>query len=181
VLTSHQKNCSRPPTELMGCLSLRQTLFVTPADRLDAAFFTRVDSSVKVIATHSAGYDHIDLSAANRTKDRDSQSPCTIDRCGSRPHLLLLLGASRRAYEAQRLVRNGNWNPSDLTLLLGWQLTGQILGIYGMGHIGQAVAERARGFGMKIHYHDRHRLSPEIEKDRYSATTSMICSESAHF
>jgi lactate dehydrogenase-like 2-hydroxyacid dehydrogenase len=63
------------------------------------------------------------------------------------------------------VVRSGNWNPSDLTLLLGWQLTGKILGIYGMGRIGQAVAKRARGFGMKIHYHDPHRLSPEIEGD----------------
>jgi len=79
--------------------------------------------------------------------------------------LLLLLGASRRAYEALHVIHSGNWNPLDLTLLLGWQITGKILGIYGMGRIGQAVAKRARGFGMKIHYHDPHRLSPEIEGD----------------
>ena len=53
--------------------------------------------------------------------------------------LLLLLGASRRAYEALQVVRSGNWSPSDLTLLLGWQLTGKTLGIYGMGRIGQRL------------------------------------------
>ena len=140
-------------------------MFVTPADRRDAAFFTRVASSVKVIATHSAGYDHLDLSAAAARKIAIANIPALSTDAVADLTLLLLLGASRRAYEAQQVVRSGNWNPSDLTLLLGWQLTGKILGIYGMGHIGQAVAERARGFGMKIHYHDRHRLSTEIEKD----------------
>ena len=140
-------------------------MFVTPADRLDAAFFTRVASSVKVIATHSAGYDHIDLSAAAARKIGIANIPALSTDAVADLMVLLLLGASRRAYEAQQVVRSGNWNPSDLTLLLGWRLAGEILGIYGMGHIGQAVAERARGFGMKIHYHDRHRLSPEIEKD----------------
>jgi lactate dehydrogenase-like 2-hydroxyacid dehydrogenase len=65
-------------------------------------------------------------------------------------------------------------------LLLGWQLAGKILGIYGMGRIGQAVAKRARGFGMKIHYHDRHRLSPEIEGDAIFHDNLYDCSESAH-
>jgi lactate dehydrogenase-like 2-hydroxyacid dehydrogenase len=63
------------------------------------------------------------------------------------------------------VVHSENWNPSDPTLLLGWQLTGKILGICGMGRIGQAVAKRARGFGMNIHYHEPHRFSPEIEGD----------------
>jgi lactate dehydrogenase-like 2-hydroxyacid dehydrogenase len=105
------------------------------------------------------------LSAAAARKIAIANIPALSTDAVADLTLLLLLGASRRAYEAQQVVRSGNWNPSDLTLLLGWQLTGKILGIYGMGHIGQAVAERARGFGMKIHYHDRHRLSPEIEKD----------------
>jgi lactate dehydrogenase-like 2-hydroxyacid dehydrogenase len=153
------------PEELLSAADGADAMFVTPADRLDAAFFTRVASSVKVIATHSAGYDHIDLSAAAARKIAIANIPALSTDAVADLTLLLLLGASRRAYEAQQVVRSGNWNPSDLTLLLGWQLTGKILGIYGMGHIGQAVAERARGFGMKIHYHDRHRLSPELEKD----------------
>ena len=139
-------------------------MFVTPADRLDAAFVTRVASSVKVIATHSAGYNHIDLSAAAARRIAIAHIP-GISTNAVADITLLLLEASRRAYEACKWSGGGNWNPSDLSLLLGGQLTGKTLGIFGMVRIGQAVAKRARGFGMKIHYHDAHRLSPEIEKD----------------
>jgi lactate dehydrogenase-like 2-hydroxyacid dehydrogenase len=80
--------------------------------------------------------------------------------------MLLLLGASRRAYEAQELVRTGAWKqPLDPDTLLGWQVGGKVLGILGMGRVGQAVARRARGFGMKIHYHDRSELPAETEGD----------------
>jgi lactate dehydrogenase-like 2-hydroxyacid dehydrogenase len=161
-----KKNGSRfPLEELLLAADGADAMLVTPADRLDAAFFTRVASSVKVIATHSVGYDHIDLKAAAARKIAIAYLPGISTDAVADITLLLLLGASRRAHEALQVVRSGSWNPSDLTLLLGWQLTGKILGIYGMGRIGQAVAKRARGFGMKIHYHDPHRLSPEIEGD----------------
>src|ERR1700723_3715374 len=153
------------PEELLSAADGADGMFVTPADRLDAAFFNRVASSVKVIATHSVGNDHIDLKAAAARKIAIAHVPALSTDAVADITLLLLLGASRRAYEALQVVHSGNWNPLDLTLLLGWQLTGKILGIYGMGRIGQAVAKRARGFGMKIHYHDPHRLSPEIEGD----------------
>jgi lactate dehydrogenase-like 2-hydroxyacid dehydrogenase len=161
-----KKNGSRfTLEELLLAADGADAMLVTPADRLDAAFFTRVASSVKVIATHSVGYDHIDLKAAAARKIAIAYLPGISTDAVADITLLLLLGASRRAHEALQVVRSGSWNPSDLTLLLGWQLTGKILGIYGMGRIGQAVAKRARGFGMKIHYHDPHRLSPEIEGD----------------
>jgi phosphoglycerate dehydrogenase-like enzyme len=77
--------------------------------------------------------------------------------------MLLLLGASRRAYEAQEMVRTGAWKqPLGTDLLLGWQVGGKVLGILGMGRVGQSVARRARGFGMKIHYHDPSELPAEI-------------------
>jgi lactate dehydrogenase-like 2-hydroxyacid dehydrogenase len=79
--------------------------------------------------------------------------------------MLLLLGASRRAYEAQELVRTGAWKPMSPDMLLGWQVGGKILGILGMGRVGQAVARRARGFGMRIHYSDASELSAEIVSD----------------
>jgi lactate dehydrogenase-like 2-hydroxyacid dehydrogenase len=76
-----------------------------------------------------------------------------------------LLGASRRAYEAQELVRTGAWKPMSPDMLLGWQVGGKVLGILGMGRVGQAMARRGRGFGMKIHYHDRSELPAEIAGD----------------
>jgi lactate dehydrogenase-like 2-hydroxyacid dehydrogenase len=154
-----------PREELLSAADGADAMFVTPADRLDATFFNRVASSVKVIATHSVGVDHIDLKAAAARKIAIAYIPGISTDAVADITLLLLLGASRRAYEALQVVHSGNWNPSDLTLLLGWQLTGKSLGIYGMGRIGQAVAKRARGFGMKIHYHDPHRWAAEIEGD----------------
>jgi lactate dehydrogenase-like 2-hydroxyacid dehydrogenase len=79
--------------------------------------------------------------------------------------MLLLLGASRRAYEAQELVRAGAWRPLSPKMLLGWQVGGKILGIFGMGHVGRAMARRARGFGMKIHYSNGSKLPPNLEEE----------------
>ena len=149
------------PDELLSAANGADAMLVTPADRLDAAFFNRVASSVKVIATHSVGYDHIDLHAAAERKIPIAYLPGLSTDAVADLTLLLLLGASRRAYEALQVVRSGSWNPTDLTALLGRQLTGKILGIYGMGRIGPEVAKRARGFGMKIHYYDPHRLPAE--------------------
>ncbi len=115
------------PEELLSAADGADAMLVTPADRLGAAFFGRVDSSVKIIATHSAGYEHIDLSAAAARKISITNVPALSTDAVADLTLLLLLGASRRAYEAQQVVWSGNWNPLDLTLVLGWQLTGKIL------------------------------------------------------
>jgi lactate dehydrogenase-like 2-hydroxyacid dehydrogenase len=79
--------------------------------------------------------------------------------------MLLLLGASRRAWEAQELVPTGAWRPLSPDMLLGWQLGGKVLGIFGMGRVGQALARRARGFGVKIHYCNASQLPAEIAGD----------------
>jgi lactate dehydrogenase-like 2-hydroxyacid dehydrogenase len=161
-----KKNGARfTPEELLSAADGADAMLITLADRLDASFFNRVASSVKVIATYSVGYDHIDLKAAAARKIAVASTPGISADAVADVTLLLLLGASRRAYEALQVVRDGSWNPIDATALLGWQLTGKILGIYGMGKIGLAVAKRARSFGMKIHYHDPHRLPAEIEGD----------------
>jgi lactate dehydrogenase-like 2-hydroxyacid dehydrogenase len=137
--------------ELLAAADGADAMLVTLADRIDAEFFKRVSASVKVIATYSVGYDHIDLRAAAERKIAIAYTPSVETDAVADLAMLLLLGASRRAYEAQELVRSGAWKSSGATALLGWQPTGKILGIFGMGHIGQAVARRARGFGMKIH------------------------------
>ncbi len=140
-------------------------LFITPADRLDSGFFEKVSPTVRIIATYSVGFEHIDVEAATRRKISVAYTPGVNNEATADIAMLLLLGASRRAYEAQELVRKGEWKPLGPDMLLGWQVGGKILGIFGMGRVGQALARRARGFGMKIHYSDTSELPAEIAGD----------------
>jgi lactate dehydrogenase-like 2-hydroxyacid dehydrogenase len=140
-------------------------LFITLADRLDSEFFQNVSSGVKIIASYGVGVDHIDLEAAARRDIAVAYTPGVNHEATADIAMLLLLGASRRAYEAQELVRTGAWKPLSPDMLLGWQVGGKVLGILGMGHVGQAVARRARGFGMKIHYYDTSELPAKIADD----------------
>jgi lactate dehydrogenase-like 2-hydroxyacid dehydrogenase len=148
--------------ELITAAEGADALFISPADKLDATFFARIPKSVKAIATFSVGYDHVDLAAAKASGIPISNTPGVLTDATADVAMLLLLGASRRAYEAQQLVRSGQWAKSKPADLLGWQLGGRVLGIYGMGRIGQALAHRARAFGMTIHYNNRRPL-PESE------------------
>jgi lactate dehydrogenase-like 2-hydroxyacid dehydrogenase len=140
-------------------------LFITPVDRLDSEFFKSVSPSVKVIATYSVGLEHIDLAGAARRRIAIAYTPGINSEATADIAMLLMLGASRRAYEAQEIIRTGAWQPTSSTLLLGWQVGGKTLGIFGMGRVGQAVARRARGFGMKIHYSNPSRLPNEVAGD----------------
>jgi lactate dehydrogenase-like 2-hydroxyacid dehydrogenase len=151
--------------EMLSATEGANALFITPADRLDSGFFQKVSPTVKIIATFSVGFEHIDLEAAARRNIPIAYPPGVNSEATADIAMLLLLGASRRAYEAQEMVRTGAWKPLSPDMLLGWQIGGKVLGILGMGRVGQAVAHRARGFGMKIHYHDRSELPAEIAGD----------------
>jgi lactate dehydrogenase-like 2-hydroxyacid dehydrogenase len=151
--------------ELLRAAEGADALFISPVDRLDAEFFRRVPASVKVIATFSVGYDHIDLGAAAARGIAIANTPGVLTDATADLAMLLLLGASRRAYEAEQLLRSGAWAKTSSAKLLGWQPTGKVLGIFGMGRIGQAVAHRARAFGMKIHYSNRNPVPKELASD----------------
>src|SRR6202162_5372580 len=152
--------------KLLSAAEGADALFITPADRLDSGFFQKVSPTVKIIVTYSVGFEHIDLEAAARRKISVAYPPGVNHEATADIALLLLLGASRRAYEAQELVRSGAWTqPMGTDMLLGWQVGGKVLGIFGMGRVGQAVARRARGFGMKIHYSNASELPAEIAGD----------------
>jgi lactate dehydrogenase-like 2-hydroxyacid dehydrogenase len=153
------------PQDLLRAAEGADALFITPADRLDSGFFEKVSPTIKIIATYSVGFEHIDLEAAARRKISVAYTPGVNQEATADIAMLLLLGASRRAYEAQELVRTGAWKPMTPDMLLGWQLGGKILGVFGMGRVGQALARRARGFGMKIHYCNTSLLPPEIAGD----------------
>jgi lactate dehydrogenase-like 2-hydroxyacid dehydrogenase len=164
-----RRNPNQSPFSTQSLLSAAEgadALFITPAERLDSGFFQNVSPTVKVIATYSVGFEHIDLEAAARRKIPVAYTPGVNSDATADIAMLLMLGASRRAYEAQELVRTGAWKqPLSTNMLLGWQVGGKVLGIFGMGRVGQAVARRARGFGMKIHYSNGSKLAAEIAGD----------------
>ena len=147
--------------ELLAAARGADALLVGPSDELDAMFFELLPNSVKVIATFSVGCDHIDVAAGRIRGIPIANTPGVLTDATADLTLFLILAASRRAYEGQNLVRSGEWSRSKSKSLLGVQITGKVLGIYGMGRIGQAVAKRAKVFGMLIHYCNRRELPRE--------------------
>lgn len=139
-------------------------LLICPTERIDKALIDALPQSVKIIATYSVGVDHIDVAAAKAKGVVVTHTPDVLTDATAEIALLLLLGAARRAHEGDEMMRLNAWTGWTPTQLLGRQLTGKALGILGMGRIGQAVAARARAFGMTIHYSNRKRLAAKLEE-----------------
>jgi lactate dehydrogenase-like 2-hydroxyacid dehydrogenase len=133
-------------------------------DKMTAAVFSRLPDRVRIVASFGVGTDHLDLAAAKARGVVVSNTPEVLTDATAEVALLLLLGAARRAYEGQEMLRAGRWTGWTPTQLMGHQLSGKRLGIVGLGRIGQAVARRARGFGVEIHYTDQRPLPPEKEE-----------------
>ena len=119
---------------------------------------------LKIIANHSVGVDHCDLEALAKRGIVVTNTPDVLSDATAEIAILLMLGAARRAVEGDTLVRTGQWNSWSPSFMVGHQVTGKRLGILGMGRVGQVVAKRAAGFDMQIHYHNRRRLDPELER-----------------
>ncbi|HEX2942741.1 MAG TPA: D-glycerate dehydrogenase [Rhodopila sp.] len=139
-------------------------LLCCPGDTVDAQTIAALPDSVKVIGTFSVGYDHIDIAAARARGIAVCNTPDVLSVATAECAMLLLLAAARRVGEGERLVRSGKWQGWAPTQLLGTQVSGRQLGIFGMGRIGRELARMARGFGMAIHYRDMNRLPPELEQ-----------------
>jgi lactate dehydrogenase-like 2-hydroxyacid dehydrogenase len=119
---------------------------------------------LKVIANHSVGVDHVDLAAAKAKGIIVTNTPDVLSDATAEIAILCMLGAARRASEGDRMVREERWDSWSPAFMVGRQVTGKRFGVAGMGRVGQVTAQRARGFGMEIHYHNRRRLPPELEK-----------------
>ncbi len=162
------------PDELIERSAGAEAVLTCSTELWPAAQIERLPGAVRAIATFSAGADHIDLAAARARGITVTNTPDVVTEATADIAMLCLLGAARRAFEGEAMVRVGKWTGWTPTQLLGLDLTGAVLGIVGMGRIGQAVARRARGFGLQIHYHNRQRLAPQLEHgavfhDRLSA------------
>ncbi|MGI4746089.1 MAG: 2-hydroxyacid dehydrogenase [Janthinobacterium lividum] len=140
-------------------------LLVTSGTRVPAALIHALPDCVRQVATVSVGFDHIDCGALRDRGIILTNTPDVLTDCNADLTFLLILGACRRATEYAAVIRSGWGRPLGMTELLGIQVTGKTLGIIGMGRIGRAVARRARGFGMRVLYHNRTRLPPDLEQD----------------
>ena len=141
-----------------------RALLVCSSDKLTPDAIARLPESIEIVSTFSVGYEHINVEAASERKMLVTNTPDVLTDATADITMLCLLGAARRATEGLLMLREGRWNSWRTTLLLGTHVTGKRIGILGMGRIGQAVAARARGFGMRVHYHNRSRLSPDLEQ-----------------
>ncbi|MCX8133275.1 MAG: D-glycerate dehydrogenase [Roseococcus sp.] len=133
-------------------------------DPMGAATIAALPASVRVIATFSVGYDHVDVAAARARGIIVTNTPEVLSFATAECAMTLMLMAARRAGEGERLVRARRWEGWAPTQLLGVTLEGKKLGILGMGRIGRELAAMARGLRMEIHYRDLRRLPPELEQ-----------------
>ena len=166
----------RGPEQLIALGAGMDGILAAPGDPLTAQVIEGLDDSVRIIATFSVGYEHIDADAARARGIAVTNTPGVLTESTAEIAMLLLLGAARRASEGDALVRAGRWRGWTPTQLLGVQVSGKRLGIVGMGRVGHAVARRARAFGMTILYHNRNRLSADEEEGAtyYAALDDML-------
>ncbi len=151
--------------ELADAMQRADVLVPTVTDQIDAALLARAGDKLKLIANFGAGIDHIDVQTARQRGILVSNTPGVVTEDTADMTLALILAVTRRIPEGLAVMQAGDWEGWAPTAFLGGRLGGRRLGILGMGRIGQAVARRARVFGMQIHYHNRKRLRPETEAE----------------
>jgi lactate dehydrogenase-like 2-hydroxyacid dehydrogenase len=162
--------------EIVALSEGADALLVCATEKFPRSLIERLPMSVRILSTFSAGTDHIDLAAARERGIRIGNAPHGVTIATAEIAMLLILGAARRAPEGEALVRGRAWTGWSPLQLLGRRLDGKVLGILGMGRIGQAVARRARAFDMIVHYHNRKRLpSAEEAGAVYHPTFDSLC------
>jgi glyoxylate reductase len=149
--------------ELIAAVGRAEVLVPTVTDRIDAQVIEAAGTQLKLIASFGTGVDHIDLAAAQARDIIVTNTPGVLTDDTADMAMALILAVARRIGAGERLARSGEWRGWSPTSMLGTRLTGKRLGIVGMGRIGQAVARRARAFGLSIHYHNRKRVYRDVE------------------
>ena len=155
--------------ELVQVMQSADVLVPTVTDKIDADMLEQAGPQLKLIASFGTGVDHIDLVAAKAKGITVTNTPGVLTEDTADVAMALILAVPRRIAEGDRRARSGEWMGWSPTGMLGHRINGKRLGIIGMGQIGQAIARRARGFGMSIHYHNRNPVHPATE-DELEAT-----------
>ena len=151
--------------ELIEAVKIADILVPTVTDRIGAAILSQAGEKLRLIANYGTGVDHIDINTARQRGIVVTNTPDVLTEDTADMTMALILSVPRRIAEGERLLKSGKWEGWAPTLMLGHRIFGKRLGIVGMGRIGQAVAKRAKGFGLSIHYHNRHRLHEDIENE----------------
>ena len=151
--------------ELVEVVKTAEVLVPTVTDAIDGKLIAAAGKQLKLIANYGTGVDHIDLAAARKKNIVVTNTPDVLTQDTADMTMALILAVPRRLVEGERVMRKGNWTGWSPTWMLGHRISGKRLGIIGMGRIGQAVARRARGFGLSIHYHNRNRVHEDIEHE----------------
>lgn len=151
--------------ELVKAAQDADVLVPTVTDRIDAAVLSQAGENLRLIASFGTGVDHIDLATARTRGITITNTPGVLTEDTADMTMALILAVPRRLTEGERLLRSGSWTGWSPTSMLGHRIWGKRLGIVGMGRIGTAVARRARGFGLSVHYHNRRRVREETERE----------------
>jgi glyoxylate reductase len=149
--------------ELMTVVAQADVLVPTVTDRIDAEVLAAAGPALKLIASFGTGIDHVDLAAAQQRGIIVTNTPGVLTEDTADMTMALILAVSRRLAEGERLIRGGGWTGWGPTSMLGQRIWGKRLGILGMGRIGMALARRAQGFGLSVHYHNRRPVPEDVE------------------
>ena len=151
--------------ELIDAVKEADVLVPTVTDKIDAAVLAHAGPNLRLIANFGTGVDHVDLQTARSRGITVTNTPDVLTEDTADMTMALILSVSRRLAEGERLIRKGDWAGWGPTLMLGHRIWGKRLGIVGMGRIGRALARRAKGFGLSVHYHNRRRVHSDIEEE----------------
>jgi glyoxylate reductase len=163
---------------LIAAVQRADVLAPTITDKIDAEVIAAAGDQLKLIANFGAGFDHIDVAAANARGVGVTNTPGVLTEDAADLTLALILAVGRRVVEGAAVIQAGKFDGWSPTWMLGRRVTHKRLGIIGMGRIGQAVARRARAFGMQIHYHNRKpvssRIAEELEATYWESLDQML-------
>ena len=150
-------------SELTAAVGQADVLVPTVTDRIDAEVLAGAGAALKLIASFGTGIDHVDLAVAQQRGIIVTNTPGVLTEDTADMTMALILAVARRLAEGERLIRSGGWTGWGPTSMLGHRIWGKRLGIVGMGRIGMALARRAKGFGLSVHYNNRRPVPEDVE------------------
>jgi glyoxylate reductase len=151
--------------ELIEAVKMADVLVPTVTDKIDYDIISQAGKNMLLIANYGTGVDHIDLASSRQRGITVTNTPDVLTEDTADMTMALMLAVPRRIAEGERALRSEAWQGWSPTWMLGHRIYGKRLGIIGMGRIGTAVARRARGFGLSVHYHNRHRVHSHVEEE----------------